>query len=182
MESKKRDPESKFLDKKDFKESFIVILKFLGFFTLGFIIAYFIGYSSFTKPVCSPFIHPNHHFVNKSVVISVYNPVPSQTDSNPLITFCGDTISVKDSTSQKWAAISPDLFRDLNLMCGDSVKVYCGECPYEGRVLRVTDKTHDKISGRIDILEHGSICTGLYTGYISIIPHKITITDTTKVD
>ena len=167
MAFRKQDTSSEFVKKEDLKDGFKLVLSLVGYIALGYIILIlFAGIGTILRPPNKSFSNLKPRLLFSDVEISVYNPKASQTDSTPLITFCGDTISLKDSTLQNWVAISPDLFKSLNLSCRDSVVIICGQCPYDGIKMRVSDTTHTKIKGRIDVLEHGNVSTGLYEGYI----------------
>lgn len=167
MAFRKQDTSSEFVKKEDLKEGFKLILSLLGYLTLGYVILLITaGTKTLFYPPNKSFSSPKTTLLFSEVEISVYNPESSQTDSTPMITFCGDTIVLKDSTLQDWVAISPDLFKNLNLSCQDSVVIVCDQCPYDNKKMRVSDKTHTKIKGRVDVLEHGNVSTGLYKGYI----------------
>jgi len=167
MAFRKQDTSSEFVKKEDLKDGFLTIVKMLAYVIVGMVLVYWItGASSRFKPTPSTISIGTSVFYTSDVEISVYNPLEGQTDSTPLITFCGDTISIKDSTFQDWIAISPNVFREMNLSCGDSVTILCGGCPYDEARFRVVDKTHNKIKSRVDVLEHGNVSTGLYKGSI----------------
>ena len=160
-----QEDSSNYVKKDELKDGFISILKLLLFIFAGYFVLWLAGAGSRLSPPNKPFSNPKTTLGFTGVEISVYNPTKLQTDSTPLHTFCGDTIVLKDSTLQNWVAISPDLFKDLNLSCQDSVTLYC-ECPYDGIKFKVVDKTHSKIKYRVDVLEHGNVSTGLYPGLL----------------
>jgi hypothetical protein len=167
MAFRRQDTSSEFVKKEELKEGFKTILYLLGYLALGFAILWMLaGAKTLFYPPNKSFSSPQVSYEISKVEISVYNPVVSQTDGNPMITFCGDTISLKDSVLQNWVALSPDLFKKLNLSCQDSVLLMCYGCPYDSHWMKVVDKTHPKVKGRVDVLEHGNVSTGLYSGVI----------------
>lgn len=167
MAFRKQDTSSEFVKKEDLKDGFMTVVKMLSYVLIGLLFVWVIaGTSSRFKPSPSTISIGTSVFYTSNVEISVYNPLKGQTDSTPLHTFCGDTISIKDSTFQDWIAISPDIFKEMNLSCGDSVTILCGDCPYDEGRFKIVDKTHTKIKGRVDVLEHGNVSSGLYKGTI----------------
>lgn len=101
------------------------------------------------------------------VTVTVYNPVPEQCDSDPLVTADNsviDTLKLKKD-KLRWVAVSRDFIKGGILAYGDKVKINCEEDPSLSGVYTVHDTMHPRFSRCIDILKHQSVRTlGKYRG------------------
>lgn len=88
------------------------------------------------------------------VVATVYNPLSSQCDSDPLITADGKKINLNKLKNKKlkWIAISQDLTREIKY--GTRVKLSSKSDPSINGIYEVHDCMNQKYKKRIDILYH----------------------------
>jgi len=86
--------------------------------------------------------------VCSEIVITCYNPVIGQTDSNPDITASGKRINLNDPINHRWVAISRDLEKRFKF--GDEVYI-CGTGLYDG-IWVVQDRMNKRFNNRVDLL------------------------------
>ena len=86
------------------------------------------------------------------IVVTMYHPVPSQTDDTPNITADGTVIKIKRASEYKYVAVSRNmLVRNGGfLRFGDYVWVDAGK---KSGVYQVKDTMNARFTNRIDILE-----------------------------
>lgn len=96
----------------------------------------------------------------REVTVTMYNPVPGQTDTSPYITADLSQINKNNPSGHKWIAISYNLHTRYGgyLDFGDSVYLY-GTRHKDGMYI-VKDLMNPRFNDRIDILE--SIGVDLY--------------------
>ena len=91
------------------------------------------------------------------VKVTMYHPVPSQTDDTPNITADGTVITISDASSYRYIAVSRDMLEvnggDLNY--GDYVVLY-GTGKKDG-LYQIRDTMAQRWTNRIDILESPSV-------------------------
>lgn len=87
------------------------------------------------------------------VTATVYNPVESQCDSDPLITADNSKIDLDklNSGQLKWIAISRDLREHFKY--GSKVRIKCKTDPSINGVYEVRDCMNPRFTSRIDILK-----------------------------
>jgi len=82
------------------------------------------------------------------VVATLYNALPQQTDSTPLVTASGEIINGLCPESHRWVAVSPDLLKRFPF--GECILVE-GADEMDG-IWRVTDIMNDRYTNYIDFL------------------------------
>ena len=83
------------------------------------------------------------------VTATMYEPVPTQTDSTPNITADGTRINVKYAGKYRYLAVSRDLLGILEY--GDYVVIEGINVKYDG-VWQVKDTMHPRWTNRVDLL------------------------------
>ena len=87
------------------------------------------------------------------VTATVYNPVVSQCDNDPLITADNSRIDLErlDSGELKWVALSRDLLKE-HFNYGDKIEIICEDHKAINGIYYVHDTMNRRYSERIDIL------------------------------
>ena len=90
--------------------------------------------------------------ITHKIVVTMYHPVPEQTDDTPNITADGTIIKIKRASEYRYVAVSRNmLVRNGGfLRFGDYVWVYAGK---KSGVYQVKDTMNARFTNRIDILE-----------------------------
>jgi 3D (Asp-Asp-Asp) domain-containing protein len=90
-------------------------------------------------------------------VLTVYNPVPSQTDDAPLITASGARINLArlKSGEIRWMALSQDIIRSKTFVYGDTVLITANDPEIDGYWI-VHDTMNRRYRNRGDLLFHQS--------------------------
>ena len=94
---------------------------------------------------------------NKSVHVTVYNPVEAQCDSDPLITADNSKIDLQKLKRQhiRWAAVSRDLLAEVKF--GDKIRITgCKDKSLNG-IWEVHDVMNPRFKKRVDLLYHQDI-------------------------
>ena len=91
------------------------------------------------------------------VMATVYNAVPSQTDSTPLITASNKHIDANNLGKHKWIAVSRDLER-YGFTFG--VKVCVENAGIMNGVWTVEDRMNKRFKNKIDFLVNNNIMLG----------------------
>jgi len=91
------------------------------------------------------------------VMATVYNAVPSQTDSTPLITASNKHIDANNPGKHKWIAVSRDLER-YGFTFG--VKVCVENAGIMNGVWTVEDRMNKRFKNKIDFLVNNNIMLG----------------------
>ena len=91
------------------------------------------------------------------VTATVYNAVPEQTDSDPLITASGAVIEACCPGDHRWIAVSRDLESE-GFVFGAKVRI-TGTGEYDG-IWTVQDRMHSRWIRRIDLLVDNHISYG----------------------
>ena len=91
------------------------------------------------------------------VTATVYNAVPEQTDSDPLITASGAVIEACCPGDHRWIAVSRDLESE-GFIFGAKVRI-TGTGKYDG-IWTVQDRMHHRWVRRIDLLVDNHISYG----------------------
>ncbi len=88
------------------------------------------------------------------VTATVFHPVASQTDDEPLVTASTKTIDVKklNSGKLKWIAVSRDLFKKYEFAWGDVVEVISSTNPELNGEYHIEDLLNPYTRNQIDIL------------------------------
>jgi len=95
------------------------------------------------------------------VVATVYNAVPSQTDSTPLITASNKHIDANNPGKHRWIAVSRDL-ETLGFTFGEEVCVEnAGEM---NGIWVVEDRMNKRFTNKIDFLVDNEIVLGKWKG------------------
>ena len=94
---------------------------------------------------CPPITAPKQIMVTATM----YEPVPTQTDSTPNITADGTRINIRYAGKYRYIAVSRDLLEIVNY--GDYVVIEGIDGKYDG-VWQVKDTMHPRWTNRIDIL------------------------------
>ena len=99
------------------------------------------------------------------VIVTVYNPVVEQCDSDPYITADNSEIDMAKlkQGKLKWVAVSRDLLKNGKVRYGGKVKINCKEDPTLSGVYTVHDTMHPRWTKHVDILAHqDNRTTGMY--------------------
>ena len=98
-----------------------------------------------------------------NVTVTVYNPVKSQCDSDPLITANNSKIDLKklNSGKLKWVAVSRDLLRN-GVSYGDKIRLTYKENPKINGEYFVMDCMNKRFTKRVDLLVPENIKLGLW--------------------
>ena len=93
-------------------------------------------------------------------VLTVYNPLEGQTDSDPLITASNNTIPVEELQcgGLRWMALSRDLLKRFGgtISYGDTVAVHSGDRAIDGLWI-VNDTMNKRYQNRGDLLFDGAV-------------------------
>ena len=98
-----------------------------------------------------------------NVTVTVYNPVKSQCDSDPLITANNSKIDLKklNAGKLKWVAVSRDLLRN-GVSYGDKIRLTSKENPKINGEYFVMDCMNKRFTKRVDLLVPENIKLGLW--------------------
>lgn len=98
-----------------------------------------------------------------NVTVTVYNPVKSQCDSDPLITANNSKIDLKklNAGKLKWVAVSRDLLRN-GVSYGDKIRLTSKENPKINGEYFVMDCMNKRFTKRVDLLVPKNIKLGLW--------------------
>ena len=136
------------MDKKEWKVELIPkwLTKVLKTNLLIFFIALLLWYCTPNEPKVTYIpVEPT----TMTVTATMYEPVPTQTDSTPNITADGTRISIKHAGKYRYLAVSRDLLDVVNY--GDYVVVEGINGKYDG-VWQVKDTMHPRWTNRVDLL------------------------------
>ena len=93
-------------------------------------------------------------------VLTVYNPVPSQCDSSPLVTASNRRINKTKlrSGAIRWMALSRDLLKRWGgqIQYGDTINLYSRDASIDGAWI-VHDTMHSRFRNRGDLLFDSSV-------------------------
>jgi 3D (Asp-Asp-Asp) domain-containing protein len=108
-------------------------------------------------------------FIATIVVATLYNALPNQTDSSPLVTASGESINGLCPESHRWVAVSPDLLEDFPF--GECILVE-GADEMNG-IWRVTDVMNPRYTNYIDFLVEDTRKLGKwYDVKITLVNHE----------
>jgi len=101
---------------------------------------------------CSEELNKNNNNNVHNVTVTMYQPVPEQTDSTPNITADGTVIKVDRASEYRYVAVSQNMLVKNGgfLKFGDYVWVDAGK---KSGVYQVRDVMNRRFTNRIDILE-----------------------------
>ena len=107
------------------------------------------GFSLFSDEPSVHVIHKEAKPKELIVTATMYEPVPSQTDTTPNITADGTRISIKYAGKYRYLAVSRDLLEIVSY--GDYVVIEGINGKYDG-VWQVKDTMHPRWHNRVDLL------------------------------
>jgi 3D (Asp-Asp-Asp) domain-containing protein len=87
------------------------------------------------------------------VTATMYNPVVSQCDEDPLVTAGMYKINPKKASEHKWIAVSRDLLKRWGGVLDYGDKVYISGAGHKNGIYTIVDTMNKRFKNRIDFLE-----------------------------
>lgn len=145
-------------NKLTYKKVDFVILVFIIFSILivGFIFSYLVSKRDrivYVKQIIYKTIKDTENVISANVTATMYYPISSQCDKDPLITACMYKIIPHKASEQKFVALSRDLLKRFGgkFDFGDRIKL-CNAGKKSG-IYIVADTMNKRFKRKIDILE-----------------------------
>jgi hypothetical protein len=145
-------------NKLTYKKVDFVILVFIIFSILivGFIFSYLVSKRDrivYVKQIIYKTIKDTENVISANVTATMYYPISSQCDKDPLITACMYKIIPHKASEQKFVALSRDLLKRWggSFTFGDRIKL-CNAGKKSG-IYIVADTMNKRFKRKIDILE-----------------------------
>lgn len=107
-----------------------------------------VNYPAYQLELPRLLLHPD-------VTVTMYNPVPGQTDDTPNIVADGTHFDVEIASELRWIAVSRDLLKRWGgpLNYGDKVHLIIPGSPEKSGIYTVKDTMNPRFTDRVDILE-----------------------------
>jgi 3D (Asp-Asp-Asp) domain-containing protein len=87
------------------------------------------------------------------VTATMYNPIPSQCDSDPLVTAGNLKINPNKASEQRYIALSRNLLKRWNGKFNYGDRIRLSNCGHKDGIYIVADTMNKRFKNRIDILE-----------------------------
>lgn len=104
------------------------------------------------EPERKPLVFDTKTPVVLHVTVTIYHPVPGQTDSSPDIVASGKKINIKRASDHRWIAVSRDLLERWGGPLRYGELVYIANAGELSGYYRVEDTMNKRFTKRVDIL------------------------------